>query len=140
MEQIFDLLKQLLKTVEKDGSKSSDSEVQVIRNLFGIVTHLKPFVKGSIAWQLINYKDCQDLLVLGLIMMQQLQFRETFYEQLKDLLEVEESVAQEYLELLLLRVLELAVEMPNNCRLKEFFMLASHFLSLLTPQEIKLFR
>ena len=63
--------------------------------------------------------------------------RKTIYEELKSVFAVlDPKIALDYLDLLLLRILNSVISLPNDKKLKEYFLFTSYFLSQVDPKEI----
>ena len=56
--EMLDNLRLLLLSVEKEGSKNVESEVQIIKNMFYIFECISFLGKNSISKEIIRYKDC----------------------------------------------------------------------------------
>ena len=103
--------------------------------MFSIIEYLKCLSQLSVPVEFIRYQECQHLFVLGLIKMPLAALRKTIYEELKNVFDVlDGKVALDYLELLLLKILDSVVSLPNDKKLKEYFLFTSFFLSQVDPK------
>ena len=53
---------------------------------------------------------------------------------------VEGNIVQDYLEILLLKVFDEVISLPNNVNLKEYFLFTSYFLSQLDEKALIMFK